>query len=486
LLRGAFALVFALAVALVGVSRAAAADAWPSYGHDQQLTNFVPSAFLTPETAPYLRTAWTEQLDGPVVASPLYATAGSRALLLVATEAGTLYALDANDGSVVWHDDFGTITTPDDACGSYGFSSTGAVDSQRGLVYAISADGRLHALDLATGAEADGWPVDVTVARNQYEYVWAGLQLVGDTLYVGVASYCDQPGPGDLAAEGRIVAIDVRDRNEVARFDPVAGFGNLGGIWGWGGVSVAPDGSSLFTGIGNSYVRDLGCNCYLETVGYGDAMVQLSPALAPLADDRPQEVEDTPPGADIDFGAAPSLFQPPGCPLLAAANNKLGLLYVWKAGALADGPIFKQPLGDGVAPFVGQPAYSPWLGMFFDSHAVMRDGSTKVGDGIAGYGVASGCTIRQRWVTNVGVGNEPPPIVVGNVVIGAGGNTGGYTALNARTGEVVWQSSTDGVPTFSPPIAVADTIFAADLAGNVRAFGLVFPSSRRLGPAHAA
>jgi outer membrane protein assembly factor BamB len=482
----------ALLLALAGAPRAASAadpfagaHAWTSYGHDAQLTNFVPSAFLTPQTAPFLRTSWTAQLDGAIVASPLYAHAGSRPLLLVATESGSLYALDPKDGSVVWRETFGTITTPDDACGSYGFSSTGAVDDERGLVYAISADGRLHALDLATGAESDGWPVDVTVARNQYEYVWAGLRLVGDLLYVGVASYCDQPGPGDLAAEGRIVAIDVRDRSEAARFDPVPGFGNLGGIWGWGGVSVAPDGSSLYTGIGNSYVRDPACNCYVETVGYGDAMVQLTPTLQPLADDRPQEVEDTPPGADIDFGAAPSLFQPPGCPPLAAANNKLGVLYVWNAGNLAAGPVFRQPLGDGVAPFVGQPAYSPWLHMFFDAHAVVRDGSTKLGDGVAAFSVGSGCTIRPRWLTKVGVGNEPPPIVVGNVVVAAGGDAGGYTALDARTGDRLWELSTDGVPTFSPPIAVDDTIFAGDLGGRVRAFGLVFPIGRRAGPARA-
>ena len=154
------------------------------------------------------------------------------------------------------------------------------------------------------------------------------MRLLGDTLYVGVSSYCDQPGPDDLAAEGRLVAIDVQSRTEIARFDPVPGFGNLGGIWGWGGVSISPDGSDLFTGVGNAYVYDPSCNCHLETVDYGNSMVRLTPSLEPVASNRPQEVEDTPPGADIDFGAAPLLFQPPGCPALAAANNKLGILYI--------------------------------------------------------------------------------------------------------------------------------------------------------------
>src|SRR5205814_1300071 len=152
-----------------------------------------------------------------------------------------------------------------------------------------------------------------TVARHEYEYVWGGLRLLGDQLYVPVSSYCDQPGPDDVAAEGRLVAIDVRDGTESVRFDPVPGYGNLGGIWGWGGVSIAPSGLALYVGIGNSYVRDSACDCYLETAGYGDEVVALTPSLQPLGASRPQEVEEAPPGSDIDFGAAPSLFDPPGC-----------------------------------------------------------------------------------------------------------------------------------------------------------------------------
>jgi outer membrane protein assembly factor BamB len=468
-------LVYALGISPAGVTGATGAitgmDSWLAYGHDAQLTNFVPSALLTPATAPLLSTKWTASLDGAVVASPLYA----KGILIVETEAGSIYALNPTDGAVIWRDAFGTVTTLDNACGSYGFSSTGAIDEDRSLVYAISADGHLHALDLTTGAEAQGWPIDITVARNQIEYVWGGLRLLGNTLYVGVASYCDEPGPGDVAAEGRIVAIDVSDREEVARFDPVPGFGNLGGVWGWGGVSISPDGSALYTGVGNSYVLDASCNCYQETVGYGDEMVELTPSLVAVDANRPQEVEKTAPGGDIDFGAAPALFQPPGCPPLAAANNKLGILYIWDRTDLARGPLFEFPLGDAVAPFVGQPSYSPLLRMFFDAEAVVRDGSVKLGDGIAAFGVDAGCKIRPRWLTKIGVGSEPPPVIVGDVVIGAGGEVGGYAVLDARDGEVVSRLSTNDVPTISPPIAVGDIIFGGDVGGTVRAFALAFP-----------
>jgi hypothetical protein len=244
---------------------------------------------------------------------------------------------------------------------------------------------------------------------------------------------------------------------------------------------VSPDGSALYTGIGNAYVYDPACNCHLETVGYGNAMVQLTPALVPVASNRPREVGTTPPGADIDFGAAPLLFQPPGCPPLAAANNKLGILYIWEQDDLEAGPLFSFRIGDGAEPFVGQPAYSPWLGVLFDSHAEVG-GQTKEGDGIAAFEVGKGCKIRAGWLTNIGLGNQPPPIVVGDTVIAAGGDTGGYVALAGSTGELVWSFSTGSAATWSPPIAVGDEIFAGDMSGNARAFGLLAHVPRWPGP----
>src|SRR5207302_8109159 len=129
----------------------------------------------------------------------------------------------------------GTMPAPGDDCATWGTSSTPAIDLKRHLLYVIGASGYLHAFDLATGAEAGGYPVAIAVDRNQYEYVWAGLRIVGDRVFVGVSSYCDQPDESGVAAEGRLVAVDL-DRHIVAQqWDPVPGYGNLGGIWGYGG-----------------------------------------------------------------------------------------------------------------------------------------------------------------------------------------------------------------------------------------------------------
>jgi outer membrane protein assembly factor BamB len=450
---------------------AAPAKSWLAYGHDAQLTNFVRLPGLTTTTARRLRQVWSMKLDGPIIASPLFASGGqgglprSTSTLFVATEAGSLYAIRPSTGAVRWKRTFGVVI-PAAQCSTWGISSTGAIDLKRRVIYVISADGWLHALDLATGAEKTGWPVAVSVARNDTEYVWGGLRLLRNLLYVPVASYCDGYGSDGLPAEGRLVAIDVDRAAQAAVFDPVPGHANLGGLWGWGGVSVGPGGQSLYAGIGNSWVHSEECNCYIDDIGYGVAMVKLSPDLRVLGWDRPRTVPNV---GDVDFGTAPLLFQPRGCPPLAAANNKIGRMYVWNRNRLSDGIRFQPLLAEGPASFVGQPSYSPALRMIFVSHvAVHKDGRT-VGDGVIAYSIDNRCRFRQQWLTRVGFGNEPPPLIIGDVVFAPGGDEGGYTALAARTGRALWRFPTPA-STYAPPIAAGGWIFGGELDGTIRAF----------------
>jgi len=66
---------------------------------------------------------------------------------------------------------------------------------RRGVLYAISADGFLHALDLRTGAERAGWPIPITTGHSDAEYVWGGLRLLQNTLYVRSPRIATRQGP---------------------------------------------------------------------------------------------------------------------------------------------------------------------------------------------------------------------------------------------------------------------------------------------------
>ncbi|HKA03663.1 MAG TPA: hypothetical protein VKD67_05020, partial [Acidimicrobiales bacterium] len=105
--RGGVASLIVLATATV--SPAGAAD-WPRYGGNDQLTNDVAaadSAGISSASAGGLIQRWTAKLDGKIYASPLYAegvetTDGRENLAFAFTEAGSVFALRARDGSVVW------------------------------------------------------------------------------------------------------------------------------------------------------------------------------------------------------------------------------------------------------------------------------------------------------------------------------------------------------------------------------------------------
>ncbi|MGH9436250.1 MAG: PQQ-binding-like beta-propeller repeat protein, partial [Terriglobia bacterium] len=123
-------------------------------------------------------------VDGKVDAEPLYVEhlalpgRGDRNVLFVATENDSLYAFDADTGAPVWHVRLlKPGETPSDRrnCSQVipiiGITSTPVIDLKSGphgtiYVVAMSKDGkgdyfqRLHALDITTGREELGSPVE--------------------------------------------------------------------------------------------------------------------------------------------------------------------------------------------------------------------------------------------------------------------------------------------------------------------------------------
>jgi outer membrane protein assembly factor BamB len=439
-------------------------EAWTSYGYDNQLTNSIASRALTLRSTPRLSPTWSTQLDGPVYASPLAAKADGRLLVFVATEAGSVYAVDSASGKVVWQRSLGAVQTAE--CGKWGITSTGAIDLERGLLYEISADGLLHALALATGDEAAGYPITL-ITNNRYEYAWGGLRIANERLYAVVASYCDVGPPGGSMPEGRMFAVPLSSPAMLSSWDPVPGDGNLGGMWGWGGVSIDPNDGRVFTGVGNSSVRSDACGCVIDDAGYGDSIVALSPDISTVLDsDNPPAVPST---GDSDFGAAPLLFQPTACPPLAAMNNKDGALYVWDRNGLSAGPRLRIPLGDGVAAFVGAPSWSAGKQMVYVGQSVIREGGVTLGNGVTAWHVDPGCGFRPIWSAKFGTGSQATPLVVGDILFATGGRTGGFFAVNAQDGTPLWSYPTEG-RTVAAMISVAGALYGADTSGVLYGF----------------
>lgn len=267
---------------------------------------------------------------------------------------------------MIWQRKLPTFTTPD--CGSYGVSSTGVVDEARGRLYVAAAD-------------VPGWPVQLPI-DTATGYVWGGLTLAGSSLYVPVASYCDEPDPATGAyPTGGLTAIDVDTASIGASF-VVSGPDTLGGIWGYGGTSVDPLTGDLWTATGSS--EPLGGAS--ETQGYTEAVIELYPSLHVVGWNRPDGIPSE--TTDTDFGSTPTLFQPQGCPPLAAAYNKNGQLYVWRRDDVGAGSIWTVKIGpdDLDTPFIGEPSWSSDEQMLYVANARVYD--TTAPDGVARYDAA--------------------------------------------------------------------------------------------------
>jgi len=420
---------------------------WLSYGGNDGLTN----AANTTIDSDGLGQLWQTSLDGPVYGSPLY----DNGVVFVATENGTLYALDAATGNVRWRAALGATETLDDGCGTWGITSTPTIDLASNSLFAIGGDGLLHRLDLTTGAELPSYPVQL-ISRPSVEYVWGGLRILDGTLYVTVASYCDETSDVADTADGGVIAFNLTTQTS-QRLDTVPGPGNLGGVWGYGGVSS--DGTYLYAGVGNAY-SPLG-----EDAGYGDHLIQFTPApaLEVVSANKPPQVS---PSGDQDFGSAPVLFQPTGCPAYAAANNKSGYAFVWPTGNIAGGPVATLGLADAVTPFVGAPSWSASRQMLVFAEA--KTDKTPGDEGVAAYHVNADCTLSEAWLTPTGTGVQTPPLLTTSLVF-TGAGSGGIDALNIDTGAVVWHEAT-AEPASAPLIEGGGRVYAP-VGDTIQAIG---------------
>jgi outer membrane protein assembly factor BamB len=150
------------------------------------------------------------------------------------------------------------------------------------------------------------------------------------------------------------------------------------------------------------------------------------------------------------------LFQPKGCPPLAAMNNKQGYLYIWNRLAIDEGPMIRVGVSDGAAPFIGQPAWSPQTSRLYDAEA---KSTTEGMTGVVAIAIDGACHHKVVWETLIGAPPQPPPIVVNNVVFAAGGSAG-ISAMDAADGSLLWRVNT-GSPALAPPIEVAGTVYAS-------------------------
>jgi hypothetical protein len=355
-------------------------------------------------------------VDGDVYAQPLFLPSveipgkGTRSVIFVATEHDSVYAFDAAASSTtpLWQVSFlkqdksvTTVLASDVNCPfiqpEIGITSTPVIDPHTRTLYVLARTKeanndrwvyrqKLHALDVATGAEKFGGPILIQAQAKGGSFLGfksqvdfdplkenqrAALLLTHGNVYITWASSCDV-GP----YYGWVMAYDAHTlaQTAVLNVSPVAG---ESGIWqSDAGPAADADGNVyLITGNGKFTAADGGSD-------FGDSVLKLS--LTP----KGLEVRDyfTPAdeaqlnATDGDFGSgSPMLLpdQPGPHPHLLLAAGKAAKIYALDRDHL--GKFHKgsdtnavQVIKAGAQSF-GAPAY--WNGhvFYFLSQDVLRD-----------------------------------------------------------------------------------------------------------------
>jgi hypothetical protein len=300
--------------------------------------------------------------DGISHASPLYVSnvnvlgAGLRNVVYVATEHDSVYAFDADglSSTPIWQRSFinpsaGVTTVPNgdtgeccDIAPEIGITGTPVIDPSTGTLYVVvktkesasSYPQRLHALDIATGAEKFGGPVliQATVSgtgagstngqlplNSLRENQRTALLLLNGVVYFGFGSHGDnQP------YHGWLLGYNATTLQRVVTFNATPN-GEGGGIWqSGGGLAVDAAGNFYFaTGDGTFSVNTGGKD-------YGDTFVKFNPATGVVDYFTPHDQSNlNTNNLDLDAGGMILLPDQTGAhPHLLVSAGKNGTIHV--------------------------------------------------------------------------------------------------------------------------------------------------------------
>lgn len=329
---------------LIGCTAAAAS--WLTFGGDAQRSGWAKDeTAISPETAGKIRLLWKLKLDNeskllnaltpPVAINPVYTNHGAETYVVVGGSSDNLFVVDSDTGKLVWSKHFTSDAPPPGAQGNDAYfcpnalNDTPVIDRQGPngpVVYVISIDGKLHALNLVNGE--DRFPPKQFVPA--YSKNWS-LNLAGGMIYTTISQNCGR-------AKSGIWAMDLNSADRPVVSFSTDAFG--GGIWGRGGAAIGSNGE-IYAATGDG-AADASVN------KFGDSVVAVSPKDLKLAD------YFTPTNAgyltrkDLDMGnITPALFSYKERELLVA-SGKEGALFLLDAKSLGGEshhtPLFKSPL----------------------------------------------------------------------------------------------------------------------------------------------
>ena len=294
--------------------------AWLTYGHDAARSGVDPSS--PPVSSP--RRAWTSpRLDGAVYAQPLI----DGDTVLVATEGGSLYGLDAGSGAVRWRrhvaDPVSRSALP---CGNIfplGITGTPVIDPTTHVAYAVAETGggehRLAAVDVKDGSLRWTRAVDTGGTQRIAQQQRAALALTRGRVVVAMGGLNGDCGD----YKGYVVAVDADGGGPLRSW--VVPTTREGGIWASAGPVIGESSPDVFVVTGNGEQT--------RRFDHGNAVVRLTPDMQEVGYFASPDWSDLNAG-DIDLGSTGAAVVPGGRLIVAGKDGVAYLLHQDRLGGI--------------------------------------------------------------------------------------------------------------------------------------------------------
>lgn len=413
------------------------------YGQSPSRTFSLPDhcqSPITPLSAPTLVPKWVVKTDKTVTASPSLRDG----VLYVGDWSGTMYALDADDGSEIWRE------TVDPAPGAAFGPVVSSAAVAKGLVI-FGAGPTLYALDADDGSEV--WSTTFDSTSGTPVQIESSPVVHQGFVYVGI----DNHNTGGTGVPGGLLKVSIGNGLLVDKFEPELGADDgCGGMWSSPVIDTAE--RVVYIATANCPDQTVTWTPYVEAVTALD-LDTLDPVWSFQPD--PQNLNDH------DFGATPNLFVDEDGRHVLGAGRKDGVYYaldpatgdlLWETPAANGDPVQEN---FAIGGFIGSPAV--YRGNVF--------GGTAIG-GPPYYHALAGTDGSRRWAGAQAPSYAASAAVNGVVFHGALDNV--LRAYHADTGAVLWAEPLLG-PISSGAAVVGDSVYVGSGTSSSDACRKEFP-----------
>jgi polyvinyl alcohol dehydrogenase (cytochrome) len=475
----------AVCIAIYAADTTSSAGPWPVAGHDLSNSRNQPAeTLINRSNVNSLTMKWAFRTGGDVSATP---TVGSNAIY-VPDWAGNLYAINKTTGQAIWST---TISQYDGVANSYSRVSP-AFHASDLIIGDIASAGtppdgaRIMAINQQTGALH--WVTQVET--NRAAIITGSPVVVGDVVVVGVSSneegLADQPGYVCCSFRGSMVALDANTGKMLWKTYTVPDNGGQtsgysgGAIWQPPAIDTAQ--GLIYVGTGNNYtVPAAVATCQAKVsagmntpctdpADYFDSALALNLTTGAIVWNKQLHGYDvwtvacsspktgttcpSPAGPDYDLsGSGPNLL-----PGLVGFGQKSGIFWGLDPGS---GDIL---WGTSVGPGStlggiewgtasdGERIYAAIANSLHDAYKLAPQGQTITWGSWSALNVRTGRVIWQTADPTKGA-IDTGAMSVANGVVYAGSFSGMMYAMDARTGTIQWSFDSGGSVVDGPAIA---------------------------------